>query len=258
MKRITFTAANALIIIILLLIRDPRIRLQEEQLQIRLNRDWGYSSGTGKVQGTFSIRSSGPDDLSRVVFYIDDQILGEVSEPPYNLRFKTDDYPLGVHQIHATGFTDAGAELSSNVIRKEFVPAGEGWEFVMNIIIPIGVIILIAVGLSVGVPLLTKKGKKENLPPGAPRNYGHYGGAICRKCDRPFSRHIYGLNLVTHKYDRCPYCGKWSLVRRASKGELDAAEAAEIEASQAGAFTPEVSEEDQLRKQLDDSRYENP
>jgi transposase len=50
----------------------------------------------------------------------------------------------------------------------------------------------------------------------------------------------------------------YETVRRASKGELDAAEAAEIEASQAGAFTPEVSEEDQLRKQLDDSRYENP
>jgi hypothetical protein len=65
------------------------------------------------------------------------------------------------------------------------------------------------------------------------------------------------LNLGTHKFDRCPYCGKWSLVRRSSKEELDAAEAAEIEAAQAGAFTPEVSEEDQLRQQLDDSRYDN-
>ena len=257
MKRITFAAANALLLIILLLSRDPQSRLQEEQLQIRLRRDWGYSSGTGKIQGTFSIRSSGPEDLSRVVFYLDDQILGEVSEPPFNLRFKTDDYPLGVHQIHAAGFTDAGAELSSNVIRKEFVPAGEVLGFIKNIILPIGVIILIAVGLSVGIPLITGKGKKEKLPPGAPRNYGYYGGAICPKCDRPFSRHIYGLNLGTHKFDRCPYCGKWSLVRRASKEELDAAEAAEIEAAQAGAFTPEVSEEDQLRQQLDDSRYED-
>jgi len=257
MKRITFAAANALLLIILLLSRDQGVRLQEEQLQIRLKRDWGYSSGTGKIQGTFSIRSSGPEDLSRVVFYLDDQILGEVSEPPFNLRFKTDDYPLGVHQIHAAGFTDAGAELSSNVIRKEFVPAGEVLDFIKNIILPIGVIILIAVGLSVGIPLITGKGKKEKLPPGAARNYGYYGGAICPKCDRPFSRHIYGLNLGTHKFDRCPYCGKWSLVRRASKEELDAAEAAEIEAAQAGAFTPEVSEEDQLRQQLDDSRYED-
>ena len=257
MKRITFMAANALLIITLLFTRDTQNRLQAEPLQIRLNRDWGYSSGTGKVQGTFSIRSSGPDDLSRVVFYLDDQILGEVSEPPYNLRFNTDDYPLGAHQIHAEGYTNTGAELSSNVIKIEFVTAGEGWQFVMNIILPIGVIILIAVGLSVGIPLITGKGKKEKLPPGAPRNYGYYGGAICPKCDRPFSRHIYGLNLGTHKFDRCPNCGKWSLVRRASKDELDAAEAAEIGAAQAGAFTPVVSEEDQLRQQLDESRYED-
>ena len=257
MKRITFMAANALLIITLLFTRDTQNRLQAEPLQIRLNRDWGYSSGTGKVQGTFSIRSSGPEDLSRVVFYLDDQILGEVSEPPYNLRFNTDVYPLGAHKIHAAGYTNTGAELSSDVIKVEFVTAGEGWQFVMNIILPIGVIILIAVGLSVGIPLITGKGKKEKLPPGAPRNYGYYGGAICPKCDRPFSRHIYGLNLGTHKFDRCPYCGKWSLVRRASKGELDAAEAAEIDAAQAGAFTPEVSEEDQLRQQLDESRYED-
>lgn len=257
MKRIIFAAASTLLLIILLLTRDQGSRLQEEELQISLKRDWGYSSGTGKIQGTFSIRSSGPDDLSRVVFYLDNQILGEVSEPPFNLRFKTDDYPLGVHQIHVSGFTDAGAESSSNVIRVEFVPAGEGWEFAMNIILPIGVIILIAMGLSVGIPLITGRGKKEELPPGAPRNYGYYGGAICPKCDRPFSRHIYGLNLGTHKFDRCPNCGKWSLVRRASKEDLDAAEAAEIEASQAGMFTPEVSEEDQLRQQLDDSRYED-
>jgi hypothetical protein len=46
-------------------------------------------------------------------------------------------------------------------------------------------------------------------------------------------------------------------VRRASKDELEAAEAAEIEAAQAGTFTPETSEEDQLRQQLDDSRFEN-
>ena len=257
MKRIMFAAANTLLLIILLLTRDQGIRLQEEPLQIRLKRDWGYSSGTGKVQGTFSIRSTGPEDISRVVFFLDDQNLGEVSEPPFNLQFKTDDYPLGVHQIHATGFTDAGVELSSNIIRVEFVPAGEGMDFVKNIILPIGVIILIAVGLSVGIPLITGRGKKEKLPPGAARNYGYHGGAICPKCDRSFSRHIYGLNLGTHKFDRCPYCGKWSLVRRASKEDLDAAESAEIEAAQAGSFTPDISEEDQLRQQLDDSRYED-
>ena len=257
MKRITFAIANVIFLLTFLLLSNTRIGLQEQQLQIRLRRDWGFSSGTGKIQGTFSIRASGPDDLNQVIFYLDDQILGEVNHPPYNQQFSTENYPLGLHKIHATGTTGSGAELTSNLIQVEFVSAGEGWQWVTNIIIPIGVVILIAVGLTVGVPIIFSSGKKESLPLGAPRSYGIHGGAICPKCSRPFSRHIYGLNLGTHKYDRCPYCGKWSLVRRASKAELEAAEAAELKTAQEGVFQPQVSEEEKFRRDLEESRFED-
>ena len=230
---------------------------QDEQLQIRLKRDWGYASGTGKIQGNFTIRASGPEDLSRMVFYLDDQVLSEVNEAPFELRFVTDDYPLGLHQIQAAGTTAAGLELQSNVIQTEFVTAGEGWQAASNIIVPLVVIILAAVGLAILVPLIFTRGKKEQLPPGAPRNYGVHGGAICPKCSRPFSRHIYGLNLGLHKYDRCPYCGKWSLVRRESKEILEAAEAAEIAAAGQGMFTPDRSEEDILKQEIEDSRFDD-
>jgi DNA-directed RNA polymerase subunit RPC12/RpoP len=257
MKRITFATAIAIFLLPSLLTPHTRIGLQEQQLQIRLRRDWGFSSGTGKIQGTFSIRASGPDDLTQVIFYLNDQILGEVNQEPFNLQFVTDNYPVGVHKIHATGTTDSGEELTSNLIQVEFVTAGAGWQSVTNIIIPIGVVILIAAGLAVGVPLIFSSGKKESLPLGAPRSYGFHGGAICPKCSRPFSRHIYGLNLGTHKYDRCPYCGKWSLVRRASKAELEAAEAAELAAGQEGVFQPQTSAEESLRRDLEESRFED-
>jgi hypothetical protein len=256
MKHFPFVTV-ILSLLIVRLLQVPGFVVQEQQLQIKLRRDWGFSSGTGKIQGTFSIRTSGPDDLTQVTFYIDDQIIGEVNEEPFNLRFVTDDYSTGVHQIHATGFTASAGELASNVIQVEFVSANEGWQSVGGIILPILVIVLVAIGLSVGVPLIFSRGKKESLPPGAPRNYGVHGGAICPKCSRPFSRHIYGLNLGTHKYDRCPYCGKWSLVRRASHQELAAAEAAEIEAAKAGEFQPEISEEEELRRDLEDSRFDD-
>jgi DNA-directed RNA polymerase subunit RPC12/RpoP len=230
---------------------------QDEQLQIRLRRNWGYASGTGKIQGTFTIRASGPGDLSRVVFYLDDQVLGEVNGAPFELRFVTDDYPLGLHQIQAAGTTAGGLDLQSNVIQTEFVTAGEGWQAASNFIVPLVVIILAAVGLAILVPIVFTRGKKEQLPPGAPRNYGVHGGAICPKCSRPFSRHIYGLNLGLHKYDRCPYCGKWSLVRRESKEVLEAAEAAEITAAGQGKFTPDRSEEYILRQEIEDSRFDD-
>jgi len=230
---------------------------QDEQLKISLKRDWGFSSGTGKIQGTFTIRASGPDDLSRVMFYIDDQLLGEVNDAPFELRFVTDDFPLGPHQLQAAGFTANNRELSSNIVRVEFVSADEGWQAAGDFIIPLVVVILGAVGLATLVLFISTRGKKESLPPGAPRNYGHYGGAICPKCSRPFSRHIYGLNLATHKFDRCPYCGKWSMVRRASKEQLETAEAAEITAARNGVFSPDRSEEDELRQEIEDSRFED-
>ena len=59
----------------LILIYTPNGSIQDDQLQIRMRRNWGYSSGTGKIQGTFTITASGPDGISRVVFYLDDQIL---------------------------------------------------------------------------------------------------------------------------------------------------------------------------------------
>lgn len=246
-----------LILSILILIIASTSHQQEEQLEIRMSRTWGYSSGTGSIQGTFTIRSSGPEDLSQVIFYLDDEVLGEVNEAPFDLRFVTDDYPLGVHQIWAAGFTESGKELQSNVIQREFVSADEGWQAASNIIVPIVVLIAVAAGLAILVPMIFTRGKKTQLPPGAPRTYGVYGGAICPKCSRPFSRHIYGLNLGLHKYDRCPYCGKWSLVRRASIEDLEAAEAAEITAAEQGVFSPEKSEEDELRQEIEDSRFDD-
>jgi DNA-directed RNA polymerase subunit RPC12/RpoP len=230
---------------------------QDEQLEISLRRNWGFSSGTGKIQGTFTIRTNGPKDLTKVTFTIDEQAMGEANEEPFELRFATDDYPLGVHQIQASGSTAGGIQLQSNTIRVEFVSASQGWQAASNIIIPIVVVILAAIGLAVLVPLVFTRGKKEQLAPGAPRSYGVYGGAVCPKCTRPFSRHIYGLNLGTHKYDRCPYCGKWSLVRRASPQELANAEAAEIETAAEGAFVPGRTEEELLREEIEDSRYDD-
>lgn len=256
MKRIIFSAANAGLVISVLLSLVAS-STHQQQLQIQLSRNWGFSSGTGKIQGTFSIRTTGPGNLRHVSFYLDEQNIGEVNEPPFTLQFATDDYPDGVHEIRAIGFTDNGVELISNIIRVEFVPPGEGLQSAMNIIIPIAVVVLVAVGLAVGVPLIFTRGRVESLPPGAPRNYGAHGGAICPKCGRPFSRHIYGLNLGIRKFDRCPYCGKWSLVRRASKEELAAAEAAEIESAQAGAYEPRLIEKEQLQRDLEDSRYED-
>ncbi len=228
----------------------------ENQLSLRLSRTFGYSSGTGDIQGTFTIKVDGPEDLSRVVFYIDDQVIGEATEPPFNLRFKTGDFPLGVHTLSAVGYTSQGAELHSNQQRRNFVPAEVGMQVAGKIILPLLGIILLSVIISIAIPALVGRGRKSQLPLGAPRSYGLLGGTVCPKCVRPFGMHVWGLNLAVGKLDRCPHCGRWSMVRRVSPAVLKDAEAAELAAadnpSPVGGGT-----EDRLRRDLEESRFQD-
>ncbi|HLE53149.1 MAG TPA: Ig-like domain-containing protein [Anaerolineales bacterium] len=229
----------------------------QEELSLRLSRDFGYSSGTGKIQGAFSMTATSPRNLVRVMFYIDGESIGEITQAPFRLRFSTGDHPLGVHTLSALGYTEDGRELRSNEIRVQFVAAEEGWQAGLKIAIPLLAIVFGAMILSFVVPLVFNRGRASRLPLGAPRNYGIIGGAICPKCKRPFGMHFYGLNLIAGKLERCPYCGKWSLVRRASPGQLASAEAAELAQAKEGALAPHMSEEEHLKRELADSRFDD-
>lgn len=227
------------------------VRAQGEELTLRLSRDFGYGGFGGDIQGTFSLRVTGPADLARVEFYIDDTKIGEASAVPFRLQFKTDDYPLGTHSLRAVGYTTGGRQLTSQTITATFVSASVGTRSVFRILVPLLVIIVGGLLLAALIAILTGR-KTSALPAGSPRQYP-LGGGICRRCGRPFPFHLYGLNLLTDKFDRCPYCGKWAAVRRLSLDKLRAAEQAEFEAAQAQ--VPEASEEEELRKELDDSKY---
>jgi hypothetical protein len=257
MKKIYSLVPGISFILLLILASPVFAQGDEEQLTLRLSRDFGYSSGRGDIQGTFSMKASGPENLSRVAFFIDDQKLGEITESPFRLRFSTDDFPPGIHRMYAVGYTSGGEELYSNEIQAEFVTAEQGWQQTFKFIIPLFGFIALAVLLSLAVPMLFSRRRTSSLPPGAARNYGIQGGAICPKCQRPFGMHIYGLNLLVGKYDRCPYCGKWSLVRAASPAQLAAAQAAEIEAAAQADQVSSVSEADQLEHDLNDSKYQD-
>jgi len=200
----------------------------------------------------FSMKVSGPDNLVRVEFYIDDTKIGEATTAPFRLQFSTDSYPTGQHKLYAIGFTFDGQELRSQEIIATFVAASEGMKSVGKIIVPILVVVVVAILLASIVPILTGR-RTTALAPGALRQYP-LGGAICPRCGRPFAMHIYGLNLLASRLDRCPYCGKWSLVRHQSMEALRAAERAEVEEEKDQVL--EETEEEKLKRELDDSKYQ--
>ncbi len=228
------------------------------ELELTLSRDFGYGGLNNDIQGLFTMKIKNPPaNLAMVDFLIDSTSMGEVTQSPFSLSFNTDSYPLGVHSLSAIGYTTDGNQLNSNIIQVNFVPAGSGMEAVVKIIVPV-VLLIVLIGLiSVFLPLILSKGKIASTPLGTPRKYGIGGGAICPKCSRPFTLRLWWINLGFKKIDRCPYCGKWSYVRRSTLPELQAAEAAEL--AQALPENPVIgeTEADKLKKELDDSRYQN-
>ncbi len=238
------------------LIVSPVLAQGNDTLVLRLSRDFGYSSGSGQIQGTFTIHATGPANLIHVDFLVDGSKIGEATQTPFNLQFSTGSFSLGSHSISAVGYTSDGQELHTPVVTAEFVSAETGWKAAGRIAIPILVIVGLAVLLSALFPALTGRGRLSQLPLGEPRNYGLRGGGICPKCKRPFSFSLLTPNLLMYRFDRCPYCGRWGVVRIASLSELRKAEAAELELAKASQPIPEESEEEKLRKELDESRYQ--
>jgi len=227
---------------------------QSDELSISFSRDFGYSSGGGDIQGLFSIKVGGPDTLTKVIFYIDDTVMGEDAEAPFKLQFETGSYSLGEHAIYAAGTTSDGKELKTKLVHANFVSASASTQAAMKILIPILGIVVVSVLLATVVPLVTGR-KTVALEPGTPRNYP-MGGAICPKCQRPFAVHLYGVNLGLGKFDRCPYCSKWSVVRRESLQKLRAAEEAELVRAKETGSVPGMTEEEKLKKQLEDSKFQ--
>ncbi len=232
----------------------------QAELKLSLRKTFGFSAG-GQIQGTFRLSASGPSDLARVTFTLDDQELATVDAAPFATSFVTDQYRLGWHTLGAVGQTAAGQALAAAPLRVEFVTPQAVWSFMGNLLLPVGVALLLALLLVGGVPLLLSRrrgpGARPALAPGAPRNYGVLGGAICRACGRPYPRHWWALNLsLAGRLDRCDHCGRWAFARRATPEQLRAAEQAEgRQAAESAPAAAEVSPEERLRRDVEDSRY---
>lgn len=125
------------------------------------------------------------------------------------------------------------------------------------------IVVAVVLALSIGRRLFAGSGAGTSLPPsaeGQPRRYGVAGGAVCRRCGLPFARSLMDPNLLVGKLTRCPHCGKWAVLPAASPAELSLAETRERQerdgAATPAAPGPAASAEEQLRRRIEDSKYE--
>jgi hypothetical protein len=228
----------------------------EEELELSVSRDFGSSDGTGAIQGTFSMKVTGPSNLVKVQFYIDNTMIAEDTEPPFKVQFVTDDYTPGKHTMHAIGYTSDGRELRTREMTFNYMTAEESRQRGLKITVLILTLVLIWVLFSKVVRTLSRGRKKGELLPPSGHNYGVIGGTICPRCVHPFALNLFSPNLLVGKLVRCPNCGNWFIGRRASIDDLCIAEeAAWAQAHGAPQFS-EMKDEENIRQGLDDSKYQ--
>jgi len=226
---------------------------QDLGYQITLRRDFGYSMG-GDIRGTFSLRLIGEENpVEQVTFLIDDEVIGTLTEAPYRLQFHTDDYAIGRHNLSAEVHLQDGTTLRTEPVQANFISADREGNFVTTTLISIfGVIVFSFIILAIiqTALLKSKRGQKRSQK----GYYGLLGGTICPKCGKPFSRHIWGINLVVGRLDRCEHCGKWVMTAKATPEALQDAEDL-TQKSPTKLETANISTEKTLEQRLEDSKY---
>jgi hypothetical protein len=244
-----------LVSILVMVAAAPASAQSGDEIKLSLSRDFGYG-GFGQVQGLFSMKASGPEGLERVAFQIDGQVIAEDTEAPFKVQFHTDSYAPGIRLLTAVGYTADGRTLHSNEIRIEFLSKEAAGQATRKVILPIvGLVGLILVAMVVATLVASRR--RGKVPLGQPRKYGAFGGSICPKCGRPFALSFLGLNVGLGKLTACPHCGKWSVVRRVPLEALRAAEEVELAGSQGTVEMEGAGKEEELRKAIDDSRYQD-
>jgi hypothetical protein len=218
-------------------------------IELRITKVNGFNLG-GQIEGRFRLTASGPVDLQRVTFLIDGTPIGEIATSPFGMTFDTGSYRTGRHVLSAVGEIPSGLMLESNLLAVEFVSPETARTSMLQIIVPIVAIVAVASVVAIVGPLLVGRDRHRRHD----GEYGLAGGAVCKRCGLPFSRHLITLRLFGMRLERCPHCGKWMMASRASPQQLSEAEARLTDQTPR---TPAPTEdEDSLRRMIDDSRFE--
>ncbi|GAB4268645.1 MAG: hypothetical protein Kow0080_11740 [Candidatus Promineifilaceae bacterium] len=243
-------AAVFLTTLLIFILSSPLLAQGTTELQLRLRRDFGTSLG-GRIAGTFSVSiSNPPDDVVRVLFLLDGEPMGEDDTPPFRLQFQTAMFPVGVHTLTAVGYTQDGHQYTSTTIQREFAESSELNSVVIWIVAPL--LLLTAVGSLIANWIANRNNTGTKVPTGI------LGSTVCPNCGKPFAIHIWSPHILGNRLDRCPHCKKWSRVTRASPQALQKAqEAIQSPPTITPPPPPPSNPKDDLRRKLDDSRFEN-
>jgi hypothetical protein len=221
---------------------------EEKPLILSLTKDFGFAAA-GQIQGSFTLEVRSPEDLMQVDFFIDGKLVYTDTQTPFQYNFNTADYMIGEHTFLAIGYHPNGEKITSSAITREFINAEDAWKNVGALVVPLFVVIgVLALLGTLGGALI---GKQRVFSLG---EYGVAGGAVCPRCELPYTRSLLALNMLVGKLQRCPHCRKWAVVPRASALDLAAAE--QQYRSMGDGKVDLLEKKMNYKELLDESRYE--
>jgi hypothetical protein len=242
-------------ILILIAITASPAFAQQDEYQLGLTRVIGFNSGD-LIRGTMNLFVIGPaDNIQSVKYLIDGKVVAEITQSPFSATFQTTEFASGYHDLSAVVQTKDGRSVSTATRKFNFATPEQERSGLFNILGPILGIVALVMVLGFAAQMLLFKNKFKSMPPGTRREYGIRGGTICPKCGRPYALHWWTPNLPGARFDRCDFCGKWSLVHRYSIDGLRAAEQKEIQSFGTSEPIVEKTEEEKLREMLEKSKY---
>jgi len=249
-----FTRGLLLLLLFTLVLQPSHALAQEEdgELTFEVRRIFGFRLAN-RIQGRYKFVVSGPDDLERVEILVDGEVQYEISGAPFTYEFSTSDFAPGLRTFSAVGYTDTGAVLRSPEGAYSVLSTEEAQEGLTKYVLPLVIGLFVIMGLVGFVSSLITR-KKGQFRIG---EYGPAGGAVCKRCGMPFSRHFLSPNLVVGKLERCPNCGAVAVVRRGSPVELREAERRLLADLQAGRSDRVEDEDQRLKRMIEDSRFDN-
>jgi len=251
------TSTFLLTVILLLAFAMPAAGQSDAEYLLKVSKVMGTNLGS-QINGTFKLGIDGDMGVVKSVEYrIDGMAIGTASESPFTLVFKTTDHPAGGHALTAVVTKSDGSSFETPARKFTFITSEDAGEVLNKVLLPIlGITFGVVAVMMLMQFVLFRNRPLAQLEPGAPRNYGFKGGAICKNCGRPFALHMWSINLLpTVRYDRCDYCGKWGVQRSASMAALRMAEQLELAKSKPEVPVAEKTEEEKLKEMLDQSKY---
>lgn len=225
MKKVIRILSVFLLLVLFLVSGKSVLAQAEDDYRVSLRRNFGYGAGSN-IRGSMTLSLQGEESqVQQVTFLIDGKEMAVVNQAPFKFQFDTNEQGAGIHDLGASVLLKSGETITTPTIRYNFITQEEQNQGMKDILLPIGAVVIAAVGISALVQMIGRP--KKPLDPDAPRNYGPLGGTICPRCGHPMPRSILGMNLVVGKLQRCESCKRFVMTVRATPAQLAAAEAAE-------------------------------